>query len=104
MQIEFISVVADFMQLSVAGLSLVAYIPQWIKLVRSKSSRDISLKAWVLWTVSSVFAVIYALVQLYRYGIGWALLVSSLLSLGFVLVTVILIVHYRYKSPDPVSL
>jgi uncharacterized protein with PQ loop repeat len=92
---------ANVMQLSVVGLSLLAYIPQWQKLIKTKSSSDISLSAWLLWTLSSVFAVFYAAVQLFAYDTGWALLVSALISLGFVAFTVVLIVRYRDKPNRP---
>lgn len=95
---ELINAVANLMQVSVAFLSLIAYIPQWVKLVRKKSSNDISLRSWILWTISSVFAVFYAIVQLYNHGSGWALIISSVLSLVFVIYTVVLIIWYRKKS------
>lgn len=95
---EFITTTANVLQVSVAFLSLVAYIPQWLKLMRKKSSADISLRSWILWTLSSLFAVFYAVVQLYNFGSGWALIISSVLSLAFVVYTVILIVWYRRKT------
>jgi uncharacterized protein with PQ loop repeat len=99
---EVMTLMADAMQLSVAVLSLIAYLPQWHKLIKTKSSQDISLSAWLLWALSSLFAVFYAAVQQYKFGAGWALLISALLSLGFVVVTVILIIIYR-KNPRPAS-
>lgn len=94
---DTITLAANIMQLTVALLSLIAYLPQWVKLMKTKSSRDISLPAWLLWTTSSLFAVFYAVVQVVSYGVGWALLISSLLSLGFVMFTVSLIIFYRER-------
>ena len=95
MQIEYITFMANAMQLSVVVMSFIAYVPQWLKLIRSKSSQDISLSAWLLWALSALFAVFYAVVEMYQYGVGWALIISAVSSLVFIVITVVLIVIYR---------
>jgi hypothetical protein len=48
-----------------------------------------------LWTVSSVFALYYAVVQLLQHGQGWPLVVSAAIGLSAVLLTVVLVLRYR---------
>ena len=87
---------ANVCQIAVPFIVLTAYVPQWVKLYRTKSSDDISLRSWCLWTVSSVFAVFYATVQLLLNGRGWPLIVSSTIGLAAILLTVSLILRYRH--------
>lgn len=94
---EFVVAAANVCQLAVPVISLSAYLPQWIKLVRTRSSRDISLRSWCLWTVSAAFALFYAVVQLLLNGRGWPLVVSTLLGFFFILFTLVLILRYRLK-------
>ncbi|MBA3028288.1 MAG: hypothetical protein FP816_05655 [Desulfobacteraceae bacterium] len=86
---------ANICQLIVPLLSLSAFLPQWAQLFRTKSSEDISLSAWILWSVSSLLALFYAVVQLLLNGRGWPLVISSVFGLIAVLLTVIMILQYR---------
>ncbi|MGA1205018.1 MAG: PQ-loop domain-containing transporter [Opitutales bacterium] len=86
---------ADLGQAAVPLLSLVAYLPQWIKLCRGKNSGSMSMRAWTIWTVSSLLALFYAIVQLQVTGRGWALVLSTGLGLAFVVVTLLLVVRFR---------
>jgi uncharacterized protein with PQ loop repeat len=83
------------MQSAVPFLSLMAYIPQWRKIVTRKSSKDVSLAAWLLWIVTASIAVFYAVVQLMVTGQGLALVFSSSVTLLFVATTFILVFVYR---------
>ena len=100
MPTESVVAAADICQSVVPVISLMAYLPQWRKLVRTKSSAAISLRSWAVWCVSSSFAVFYAVVQLMLNGRGWALVASSSLGFTFVVATLALSVHYR---PRPVA-
>lgn len=96
MNTEVMIMVANILQgWGVTLLSLVAYIPQWQKLIKTKSSEDISLKSWLIWTASTSFAVFYAVVQYWVNGHGAALVFSSVTGLLFILVTVYLVLVYR---------
>jgi uncharacterized protein with PQ loop repeat len=86
---------ANICQLIVPFISLTAFLPQWIQLYRTKSSEDISLSAWMLWAISSLLALFYAVVQLLLNGRGWPLVISSVFGLAAVLLTVIMIFRYR---------
>lgn len=91
---------ANFLQSFIPVLSLIGYLPQWKKLVRTKSSNDISLRSWIIWTVVYLIAAFYAVVQYQVTGIGVALVISSITVLMFVLVTVYLVLMYRSENPS----
>jgi len=95
MPAERVVIVANFLQGCVPLLSLFAYIPQWKKIVANKSSRDISLFSWLVWLLSSIIAIFYAVIQYQITGKGTALIFSSVLALVFVFITVCLIALYR---------
>ena len=92
---------ASFMQGSIPLLSLSAYLPQWKKIIATKSSKDISLRSWLLWSVSAAIAVFYAVAQYQATGKGTALVFSSSVNLIFVIVTVYLLVIYRKREVIP---
>ncbi len=89
---------ASFLQGSIPLLSLSAYLPQWKKIVATKSSKDISLQSWLLWSVSAAIAVFYAVVQYQTTGQGTALVFSSVINLVFVVIPVYLLVIYRKQN------
>jgi uncharacterized protein with PQ loop repeat len=91
---EKIVIAANFLQGCSPLLSLVAYFPQWKKIIANKSSRDISLASWLVWLVSSAIAIFYAVIQYQVTGKGTALIFSSIIVLVFVLITVYLIALY----------
>lgn len=95
---EIIVKSANACQLLVSVIALSAYLPQWIKLLRKKSSDDISLRSWCFWVGSSSLAIYYAIVQFLLNGRGWPLIISSLISLGSILFTIFLILRYRSKK------
>jgi len=86
---------ASFLQGSIPLLSLTAYLPQWRKIVATKSSKDISLHSWLLWSVSAAITVFYAVIQYQITGQGTALVLSSAVNLVFVVITVYLLLVYR---------
>jgi len=93
---------ASYLQFFVGLLSLLAYIPQWKLMYSAKSSRNVSLGSWAIWSISSLIATFYALVQVLANGRGWALVFSASSNLLFVIVTLCLIAKYRTpKSPAP---
>ncbi len=89
---------ANFLQGSIPLLSLSAYLPQWKKIVATKSSKDISLQSWLLWSVSAAIAVFYAVAQYQTTGHGTALVFSSTVNFLFVVITVYLLVIYRKRD------
>ena len=88
-------VVANFLQSCVPLLALVAYLPQWKKIIANRSSKDISLTSWLVWLLSSAIAIFYAVIQYRVTGKGTALIFSSTITIVFVFVTVCLIAFFR---------
>jgi uncharacterized protein with PQ loop repeat len=95
---ESVVAAASFLQGSIPLLSLTAYLPQWRKIVATKSSKDISLYSWLLWSVSAAITVFYAVTQYQITGHGTALVLSSAVNLVFVIITVYLLLIYRKKG------
>lgn len=89
--------IADVLQSSVPFISLVAYIPQWRKLIATRSSKDISLRAWLLWSLTASFSCFYAIVQYLANGRGVALIFSTATSFTFIVSTVYLISIHRKR-------
>jgi MtN3 and saliva related transmembrane protein len=94
---DSVIVVANLCQVATIFISLFAYLPQWIKLIKTKSSADISLRSWCLWILAAAFTLFYAIVQFMLNGRGWPLIISSLASLGCIIFTIFLIVRYRRR-------
>ena len=92
---EFVVIGANVCQSLVPFIAVSAYLPQWGKLRRTRSTEGVSLRSWLMWSLSSLFALFYAVVQLLLTGRGWPLVISSLLSAVFVLATVGLILRAR---------
>jgi uncharacterized protein with PQ loop repeat len=92
--------IAGFLQTVVPVISLIAYLPQWKKLIDTKSSKDISLRSWSIWVVSSSISVFYALALYQVTHKGIPLIIASIAGLLFVLVTVYLTARYRNRKDD----
>lgn len=88
----------DFLQSLTVLISLGAYLPQWFIIYRRKSSENVSLHAWLIWSISSSFTLFYACIQYKTYGTARALLFSSCMGFVFILATIILILRYRARS------
>lgn len=86
---------ANLLQTSVPLLSLLAYFPQWSKIIRSRTSTAISARSWLLWGCTGSFTLFYAVVQLLLNGRGWPLVISSTTGLIFVILTLLLILKFR---------
>ena len=79
-------------------ISLTAYVPQWAKLRRTRSSEDLSLRAWWLWALSYSLSAVYAVVQLLVNGHGWPLVISTSAGVLFVFITLALVLWYRARG------
>lgn len=90
--------VANLLQGCLPLLSLTAYVPQWRRILRTKSSRDISIHAWLLWCVSGSIALFYAVVQYLATGQGVALVISAGTLLAFVFITTALVYVHRHGN------
>jgi len=56
------NIISWLMLTFVATTSSIAHLPQIIKLIRTKSSNDISLASWTIWVIQFVLMTVYAVV------------------------------------------
>jgi len=74
-------------------VSVIAAIPQLIKLLKLKSSREFSLPTWIIWFCYQFISVLYSFeIKAYAYA-----LINSLWTL-FYFIMIILIFKYSKKS------
>jgi uncharacterized protein with PQ loop repeat len=95
---DSVIIMANICQIATTFISLSAYLPQWIKLIRTKSSGDISLRSWCLWIIAASFALFYAIVQFLLNGRGWPLIISALASLCCIIFTIFLVARFRVRE------
>lgn len=84
----------DFLQLLGGIILSVGYIPQIIKLVKTKSASDFNIKTFIMVWIGIFFMEIYA-VNLVLGGNGLMYLVTNTMSLLVQSVLVIFILKYR---------
>lgn len=72
-------------------LCFVSYLPQIFKLLRTKSSEDLSVWGWVLYVLTNVFYLLYIVLVTPEVGI----LVMTGLDLFLCAVTLVLTIKYR---------
>ena len=71
--------------------TMISYLPQTIKLIRTKKSNDLSIKSWVLWVTSSLSYTIYAVLC----SKDFMLIFETSLELSFCLIILLLALRYR---------
>ena len=71
--------------------TMIYYLPQTVKLIKTKKSNDLSLKSWILWVVSSLSYTLYALLC----SDEVMLLVETSVEFFFCLLILSLAVKYR---------
>ena len=72
-----------------ACLTLISYVPQIIKTLKTKSANDLSKGSWALWLIGAIIWETYAIVD----G-GLGLIVPQTLELIMILFTMILAIIY----------
>ena len=72
--------------------TIISYVPQIIKLLKTKESDDISSSSWMLWVISSLAFTLYTLII----NKDLMLIFKALLELMFC--SVILLLSLIYKS------
>ena len=68
-----------------------AYIPQIVKLVKTKSADDLSITTWLTWVAASVCYLMYVLLECPDIGI---IFVASM-NILFVITVCLLTAHYQ---------
>ena len=71
--------------------TMISYLPQTVKLIKTKKSNDLSLKSWILWVVSRQSYTLYALIC----SDEVMLLVETSVEFFFCLLILSLAVKYR---------
>lgn len=71
--------------------TMISYLPQTIKLVKTKKSSDLSINSWILWVVSSFSYTLYAVLC----SKDFMLIFETSLELFFCLLILLLAVKYR---------
>ena len=84
----------NILLLIVSICTLISYLPQTIKLLKTKKSEDISISSWILWVTSSLAYTLYAIMV----SNDFMLIFETLLELVFCLIILILSIIYRVKK------
>lgn len=71
--------------------TMISYLPQTIKLIKTKKSSDLSINSWILWVVSSFSYTVYAVLC----SKDFMLIFETSLELFFCLLILLLAVKYR---------
>lgn len=71
--------------------TMISYLPQTIKLIKTKKSSDLSINSWILWVVSSFSYTLYAV----SCSKDFMLIFETSLELFFCLLILLLAVKYR---------
>lgn len=88
-----VEVTKNILMLIVSVATYISFLPQIIKLIRTKKSEDISIPSWILWGLSSLSYLIFSLLE----G-GFGLIFSSVSE--FVLTFVVLFLSLKYKKKE----
>lgn len=77
----------------VSFCTFISYLPQTIKLIKTKKSEDISIQSWILWVISSLSYTIYAIIV----SKDAMLIFETSLELFFCLLILLLSIKYRKR-------
>ena len=75
-------------------LEFVAYMPQIVQLIKTKSADDISLTSWLTWIISDVCYLLYVLLESPEIGV----IFIALMNLFFVILVYILTMYYQKRG------
>ena len=73
--------------------TLVSYLPQAIKLIKTQESNDLSTTSWIIWVVSSFSYLLYAFLCSNEFMLKF----EKVLEFSFCLLILILTIYYRKK-------
>lgn len=71
--------------------TMISYLPQIIKLIRTKKSNDLSINSWILWVTSSFSYTLYAVLC----SKDFMLIFETSLELAFCLIILLLALKYK---------
>ena len=78
----------------VSTCTIISYLPQLIKLLRTKNARDLSPYSWLLWVISFFFYTLYAVLV----AKDILIILQALLELSFCVTILILIIIYQRRA------
>ena len=73
--------------------TLVSYLPQAIKLIKTQESNDLSTTSWIIWVVSSFSYLLYAFLCSNEFMLKF----ETVLEFSFCLLILIHTIYYRKK-------
>lgn len=76
--------------------SFISYVPQIVKLIRTKQSEDISLASWTLWVVGGITYLGYVCLETRDIK----LIAMSIIDALFCITTFVLTKYYQWKNKD----
>ena len=76
----------------VSVCTMISYLPQTIKLIKTKKSSDLSINSWILWVVSSFSYTLYAVLC----SKDFMLIFETSLELFFLFVNIV--VSYKIQK------
>ena len=76
---------------TVSLCTMISYLPQTIKLIRTKKSSDLSINSWILWVISSSSYTLYAVLC----SKDFMLIFETSLELFFCLLILLLTIKYK---------
>ena len=88
------SIIALFLLSVYTVLEFIAYMPQIVQLIKTKSADDLSLSSWFMWIVSDVCYLLYILMESPEAGVIFV----ALLNLFFVLFVYVLTFYYQRRG------
>ncbi len=71
--------------------TMISYLPQTIKLIKTKKSNDLSINSWILWVTSSLAYTLYAVLC----SKDFMLIFETSLELAFCLIILLLALKYK---------
>lgn len=71
--------------------TIISYLPQTIKLIKTKQSNDLNINSWVLWATSSLAYTLYAILC----SKDFMLILETRLELTFCLIILLLALKYK---------
>ena len=71
--------------------TMISYLPQTIKLIKTKKSSDLSINSWILWVVSSLSYTLYAILC----NRDFMLIFETSLELFFCFIILFLSIKYK---------
>lgn len=74
-------------------VGFISYIPQIVRLIKQKSSEDVSVVTWVIWTVNSALYLLY----LHLSEVTKWLIFSQTVEVILIFITLLTVLFFRFR-------